>query len=394
MSADNEAGTVIASAYVREMLDLNPIFQASQIMRRRRELWGVVAADATLLGHATAAAIESPQNPDADAKLRERAKQCLDVLQSKFYQLPAEKLNQYLGFLESKRLPEYAAIAARLRAAANCRETLIAAATETNDPKFAYSLQHSVVRPPAESGALKEQFIESIIDERRVVPAIKMVRKYVAAHPDVYALQRDWFKILLDPENHTAWAKKYSLRTRANQSSGLKVVVIGSFFVLVIAANFAQDPKKTSPKPGLPVAPSHVDSIRVAPNPTESTTRQLSSELAERDRLFQQPLDQAIQDFRSEHESRLPSNAQRRLEAMRASGPRFETVMPDPNQWHDEMLRESQRRHEEMMDRFKEQPSYSPPIFSPPNFPAPNFPAPNFPPRNAPRFMPGRDGFK
>ena len=199
----------VATTYLREMLELNPMWQAPQIMRRRHELWR--GYDAPALVPNTAA----PKDTNAEQRLRNRAQQCLDALQSNFYQLPDEKLRQYIGALESDRLPEYNATAVRLRAVANVRGELLEALRETNDEKFAYSLQQTLVSPPIESGTLREQYIESLISERRVAKGCATVRRYVSAHPQIYELERDWFDTLLDRTNQREWKSRYSYGARS-----------------------------------------------------------------------------------------------------------------------------------------------------------------------------------
>ncbi|TWU16369.1 hypothetical protein [Allorhodopirellula heiligendammensis] len=211
---DSDSGgdvpTSVAKAYVHEMLDFNPMWDSQQIIQRRREIWGGDPSIATSQGVGTAA-------PSAQQRLRDRARQCLDKVQEEFYQLPDAKLRQYLRTLHSDRLPEYAAIAARLQAATELRDTLLKVNAETGDPKFAYSLQQSVVRPAAEGAALREQYIEAICDERRVKPACAMVHQYVSDHPEVYALERNWFDMLLDPTNQNAWAASHPSRNHTGR---------------------------------------------------------------------------------------------------------------------------------------------------------------------------------
>ena len=235
-NSDRDAAfkSTIAKAYVREMLDLNPIWHSPEIMRRRREIWtggksvsraaepnapstSSLSTSSPPTSNASVSAqpsIDPASDPQTEHRLRVRARRCLEALETNFYQLPDEKLNQYLKFLQSDRLPEFAAKASHLRRVADQRSTLMDVGHETGDQKFTYSLQNSLIGPAAQAGALREQYIEAIITERRVAPACQMVKDFVSRHPEIYQLERDWFNLLLDPANCRQWSAKYSLAGR------------------------------------------------------------------------------------------------------------------------------------------------------------------------------------
>ncbi|WP_404310631.1 hypothetical protein [Neorhodopirellula lusitana] len=213
------ASAAVAKAYVREMLDFNPMWDAPQIMRRRREVWGGTAVGQNVAGNTVT--LSGAADAEADQLLRNRARKCLEVLQEKFYELPPEKLNQYIRALQNDRLPEYAAAAVRFQKAASVRDVLLTSQVETGDAKFSYSLQQCMVRPAAEGGALREQFIEAIIAERRVKPACEAVKKFLSAHPKVYALERDWFDLLTDPANQREWSASYSVSGKTRRFLGM-----------------------------------------------------------------------------------------------------------------------------------------------------------------------------
>ena len=97
--------SIPAKAYLREMLELNPMWQSPEILRRRREIWqGNAGASNPGVGDTTPG--KKTINPQADARLRSRAEQSLQVLREQFYQLSGEKLATQLKHLLSDRLPE------------------------------------------------------------------------------------------------------------------------------------------------------------------------------------------------------------------------------------------------------------------------------------------------
>lgn len=247
------ANAQLSRAYVREMLELNPMFDASTILRRRRELLRAEAVGHSSIKQKTpkkqktpieqaspkrnasgarsqpsSEAVSSPpisKAAAADAKpvkastakreqlspqqlqrLEQRATRCLEKLESEFYTLPSSKLKQYLEFLCQDALPGYKAKARQLVSVARHRVVLVKARQETGDAKFAYSLQNALISPPAQAGSLKEQYIESLIESGNVKKSLAGVRRFLENHPEIYDLERDWFDTLLDPDNQKRWS--------------------------------------------------------------------------------------------------------------------------------------------------------------------------------------------
>ncbi len=264
----SNSGDAVATTYIREMLELNPMWQAPQIIRRRHELWRGYEAP-TLAPNASL-----PVDTNADQRLRHRARQCLESLQKNFYQLPEAKLWQSIGALESDRLPEYAATAARLRVVANLRGELVETMRETGDAKFAYSLQRALIAPPAESGTLREQYIESLISEQRVAMAVETVRQYASVHPQIYELERDWFDTLLDPANQREWKARYSYGTRAREfvgsGSGGIWGSMGFLVVLVIIRGAMAIPRASQSSGGSRSQPAVTQPYTLPPSYTPS----------------------------------------------------------------------------------------------------------------------------
>lgn len=266
MVSDQAGGNPeIAKAYIREMLDLNPMWQSETILRRRRELWlGDVEQTqslrpATTTGHSS---LDSrPNDQLADRRRAEKAARCLEKLENEFYALPEEKLFQLIDFLHHERLPEFHTKAKRLRLVAEHRSTLITVEEQTGDKKFAYSLMHSLVRPASLAGSLKEQYIEAIISEKRVKQSCRMVRQFVDAHPSIYALQPDWFDLILDRNNQKHWKVQSSHFGRRATSRQNKVILSGMLIALLLVIpivslpNSSRRTPSTSPKSPIVVRP-------------------------------------------------------------------------------------------------------------------------------------------
>lgn len=215
-----------ARTYLLEMFDLNPIWQSGQIIRRRDELWGITASNAL--------AVATDRHDEEATRLRDKAMKCLQKLQAEFYQLPNEKLDHYLKFLEQKKLPEFAGRASRLRAIATERQTLLDATQAISDQKFKYSLLQGLVASTAESGALKEQYIEAIIAEKRVGRACKAVAQFAKQYPSIRNLELNWFNLFLDPKNVRRWSEQQGVQFAVGQSSYRLSSMVYTFVAIVV----------------------------------------------------------------------------------------------------------------------------------------------------------------
>ena len=287
--------SIPAKAYLREMLELNPMWQSPEILRRRREIWqGNAGASNPGVGDTTPG--KKTINPQADARLRSRAEQSLQVLREQFYQLSGEKLATHLKHLRSDRLPEYAATASHLAKVATLRSTLAEVCQKYGDKKFTYSLCEGLIATPGESGALREQYIESIIDEQRVQPACESIQKFVQQYPAIYEVERAWFDLFLDPANQKQWASAHSLQVHVKRSTGTSIAMIGGA-VCVLAGILAgvMSPADKPSRPRLTPAPQH----RFKPNEARTPMQESDFTL--------QALAREIDEMNSRNPSSMPT---------------------------------------------------------------------------------------
>ncbi len=374
-------------AYIREMLELNPMWQSAQIIRRRNELWSGSLPRSTQEG----VSAKAPMDPQVEARLQERASRCLQIVQLEFYQLPEDKLREHLRFLRNDRLPEFAARAKRFSEVAKCRNELLGIERETGDVKFAYSLQQGVIGSAAQSGSLKEQYIEAIIAENRVHSSCQMIASFVERHPRIYELERDWFDLFLDPANRKRWSQGNAFSV--SSLSGMKLVGIAMFIAASIIVPLSRASNRSPRNP--PYQSSYPAQQPVRPPVYQVPT------------VPQPPVVPALKMPDSMPTGAIPSGG-----IANELPPHFRSSMErgslnldrTASERHEELMREIRERrnrsHQEIMDRIKEiqkpievlPPYYAPPRFTPPSFsPSSSTPRPSFSPPNFPRSgaMPG-----
>ena len=410
----NPAST-IASAYVREMLDLNPMWQSSQIIRRRRELWSgggignasFETADARTTTAVVSRSSNTTVDPEVQRRLETRARQYLETVQSQFYQLPQEKLQQYLRFLQNEKLPEFTAKAKRLSEVARCRETLLKIHAELQDEKFTYSLMQCLICPSAQAGALKEQYIEAIIAEKRVSQSCEMVKAITGRYPEIYQLERDWFNLFLSTQNQKQWAAGRTVQTLTNGSNRIPKVFVIIVVVLMVVSKIAISLNRV--KSNSWNSRQSVPTFQVPPmrNPTASafpqsehdpSAGQTDSNILDQERIKRE------QEYRKRQQEILrpstipvpypaspilPSNGYLPDNRPgRPLTPRSELI-EDPLAQYMERLERARARQDQITDQIRngELPSYMPPNYNPPSYRPPSYNSPSYSPPNfnAPR---------
>lgn len=186
--------------YLREMLQCNPLDQSAKIARRRREFIGASMGNAA----------RHPETFDDEVllqRLRSRANRDLAILRREFYSLEQNRLTSLMKTMSHPKLPEFAAVAKRFQTLKPLRKQVFQAAEQTQDKKFAYSLCRSLIENPTIAAGLEEQYIESMIFDGRVKPALQMVRDFSERYPEIVGLSPAWFKTMLDPGNDRLWRK-------------------------------------------------------------------------------------------------------------------------------------------------------------------------------------------
>ncbi|WP_436715278.1 hypothetical protein U8335_22090 [Roseiconus lacunae] len=233
-------------AYLKEMLQLNPVLQSGEIIRRRRQ-WRntnfATTADASntkppSFSQRHRTATESLSSDDLE-RLRERAWRYLDRLHKQFYSLPEETLNRYITLLHHAQIPEFAERAERFRQVARHRNAILEFSLNTNDQPFAEALQKALIAPVSVAGQIWERYIDSMISAKRVNQRARRVRKFVDQYPAIYQLDQAWFDELLNRRNQRDWERSYSFTTRVRNLIGnrtFQVIVFLITAVIMIAA--------------------------------------------------------------------------------------------------------------------------------------------------------------
>ncbi len=170
-----------ANRYLRLAFQLNPMWQAEQLMDLRSRALRLPRLDKEQ-------AVAGAGHDDMMA-LKIAARQQIQAIQSNFWKLPLDSLQQQLANIDVRRLPELAPVVERLRTTAACRAQFPPLSQESwMDPKLFNAFKTAVVLPPAEAGHIREFFLSRIGDKHQLKGLKKAAQMLEAKYPVLY----DW----------------------------------------------------------------------------------------------------------------------------------------------------------------------------------------------------------
>ncbi len=159
------------------------------------------------------------------AKLRRATKQRISRVQAEFWRLPLPELQQELAALDVRQLPELAAVARRLRTAAECRSEFPKLSQQPwMDRELFLAFKNAVALPAAEAGHARERFLVRLQSKRQLKRVKLAARKMQTEYPTLYALESDW----LSTVDKYQWQRTPTENTHQSGSSG-GGISLGSF---------------------------------------------------------------------------------------------------------------------------------------------------------------------
>ena len=180
-----------AQAYLREMFQMNPVWQSRQIVSFRRETLGLKSI-----------APDQPASHEDHARIergRERAKKLLKHLQDNFFQMELERLQEELQSINTDLFPELSPIVERLRVATRHRDELISLHEDASlDKELLRAFGGAIILPPAEAGFVREQYLQSLKSGSQIRKARRTANYFKQRLPDLFGLERDWLTTVSD----------------------------------------------------------------------------------------------------------------------------------------------------------------------------------------------------
>ncbi|MFG0266645.1 MAG: hypothetical protein ACF8AM_16085, partial [Rhodopirellula sp. JB055] len=182
-----------AKAYLRSMLDINPVWQSASALQLRRKTLRLPNHDPRQSG----VDADSVDDMVVQHQKRAKARETVTHLQKQFFHLSDDELDSALSSLSTAEVPELAPTIRRLQTAASERNSFV---TMLNDKKFdrelVIALGKSVVLPQSDAGYVREKFIQNLTTKSSRKRARETSLKIQKAHPNLFALERDWLTTL------------------------------------------------------------------------------------------------------------------------------------------------------------------------------------------------------
>ncbi len=177
--------------YLRDLLLLNPLYSAPDILDRRRKTFNLAAANAV------DAALEIAQTSDIATK-REQIKQRLRRLQQEFWSIPHDQLSAQLNAVNVRAFPEFQPLLTRLKVAASCRKEIQQLLVRKDtDNHLVTAFRSAMTLPPDAAAAARERFLQSVETVERFQKVRQTVKIIQAEYPLLFKLENDWFNYIL-----------------------------------------------------------------------------------------------------------------------------------------------------------------------------------------------------
>lgn len=175
--------------YLTRVLNLNPIFQASEIVQLRNKYLGLKS-------------LPSASQMDGDnAEFEERravAVRTIERVREQFWQMPLEGLRSKLNGLKLNAFPDLKHAATRLAISAANRDAFPSLVQHKDfDSSLFAALKTVLVSSPRDVVSVKEKFRKRLRNKEDRRQAVRMVRLLESRTPEVYELEQDWLDSIL-----------------------------------------------------------------------------------------------------------------------------------------------------------------------------------------------------
>lgn len=196
--------------YLDLVFRMNPVWQAVEVLDFRRKALGLKRHDLD----------KGPSQADLGAQ-RNLVRRQIAHLQGEFWKLPLERLQHSLNAIDVQRVPEFGPVVSRLKTAADCRGEFpkLSQMPGMDLPLF-NAFRSAAVLPPVEAGRVRDRFLRSIDDRKRMKAVQKAAKLIQTEYPALYALEQDWFATLTKMKRVTSSVSGLSTSSTSYESSG------------------------------------------------------------------------------------------------------------------------------------------------------------------------------
>ena len=209
--------------YLYHALQLNPVTQASAIIRRRSRCLGLDNRS-----------VENPSNQDTTA-IRANLRKRIDTLRNQFWTMHGARIRQELESMPVEEFPELKMSVNRLRTMTTYRDEFQKlAAHPKKNINLLNTFKRVVMSPPVQAGQIKEKYLRNMAmdpNAERVKLMAKVIRK---EFPQLYELESDWFNEIIRLKPRRIEKESYGGGGSDFEVPGWLIVLAVLFFIRVI----------------------------------------------------------------------------------------------------------------------------------------------------------------
>lgn len=168
--------------YLTQVLRMNPVFQADEILKLRNDFLGIVSKEQRSLSDRA-----------RKQQLRQQATNAIKSVRAKMWKLAPEQLSDMAQSIDVRQLPDMRGAVERLKTVIDYRPQFEALTQHRlHHINLNNTLRRVVMLPPKEAGSLKESYLRKIVEQSDLKSMQKMVAMMETEFPAIYALESDW----------------------------------------------------------------------------------------------------------------------------------------------------------------------------------------------------------
>lgn len=214
MTKANEARRRQIAQYVSKTLQLNPVEQSGEIIRRRSRLLGLEVEQAK------SPAKNAPATIDPRAQ-RQALTEKIESIRSTFWTLRPDQLQEALRDVKAQEFPDLQDAVTRLSTVAKYRDRLPHLTNQKGyDPGFFRVFRDVLIASPRESAIPREKMLAQCGKRnvrKRATKMISLIRREI---PALYELEADWLESLTRQKNSSVAVANKTEENWSNESGG------------------------------------------------------------------------------------------------------------------------------------------------------------------------------
>lgn len=231
------------SSYLQQVLAMNPVWQADEILSHRRTTFALPCNAPDNPAHRKADQEHSIGAGDrVTAAQYDQLRNRLVQVQRSFFQMTEQQLDQFFQEVPETKYPEFAATLQRLKATRSQRSVLEQLYEQPDlDKELIKTLGLTLVQPRSQAGYFRERYIQSLRNRSATKRAKKTAIEIRDKHPQLFEMQSDWLTTILNQKRHSGHGFGNPSQGELSLKNGGIILFLVIFAVVKILAILARN---------------------------------------------------------------------------------------------------------------------------------------------------------